>query len=300
MKLSKLNLAHTNSNLIIIRDRDINVIQYHHFYAHRLGDKVGAAGLMQYYKHGSNVAIVAVDCRFAVNGVNAGIDIADYFDNIYDAIIQVYDEKHFNIEHHYLSSQSNIMCVNGYIWELLPIIKRDHNIFPKMNMPNIYKDWWLSEKTKYGIDNYICVHILIDALYNVSRNHDIIYMIRLVNELSKYVPIVLVGISNRELITGDNIYDLTKYNYNIDQSIAIVENSFLYIGGDTGLSHAAGALGKKVVAIYGQNPYPGTGWDSIVSVPDKSIIEIRMNDDHSFDVEKVVNEIKVKFLDGAI
>ena len=109
------------------------------------------------------------------------------------------------------------------------------------------------------------------------------------------MPIIILS-STGKPINDRNIFDFSgAHGYNIDQNIAIINASSIYIGGDTGFTHAAGALGKRVLAIYPSravNEVKDLTWDSMVSIPDNRLTKIDIGPRNFFDLWKAYQGFK--------
>jgi O-methyltransferase len=145
----------------------------------------------------------------------------------------------------------------GNYFVYVPYLIKKYNIYPSLTVPDKYNQWL---KERFGDLYYdkrkkICFHILTDAPYARSRNHNYNEWKGCIEQLSKERDVLLFRIGkntrNNINISGDNIFDLTNENLTPSQSISIISMCDIYAGGDTGMTHAAGALGKDIVGVWG-------------------------------------------------
>lgn len=154
-----------------------------------------------------------------------------------------------NIEHLYRPIENYFVYV--------PYLIKKYNIYPKLTIPEKHIEWL---KNKFGELYYdkrkkICFHILTDAPYARSRNHNFNEWKNCIEEFSKEKNVLLFRIGKKNIknniISGYNIFDLTNENLTPSQSIAVISMCDIYCGGDTGMTHAACALNKDIVGIWG-------------------------------------------------
>jgi ADP-heptose:LPS heptosyltransferase len=128
--------------------------------------------------------------------------------------------------------------------------------YPTLAVPDKYRTWLLEKFNFTSVPKKrpcVCFHILTDAPYSMSRNHNFKEWDNCISILAKEdVDIYRVGIPGHRLTCRNgNIHDLTIENLTPSQSIAVISMCDVYVGGDTGMTHAASALGKKIVGVWG-------------------------------------------------
>jgi hypothetical protein len=191
------------------------------------------------------------------------------------------------------------------LWETLPILAKD-GIYPSM-VAKLLNWWWFGgEKGEYlSVDEpYIVVHPLLDAGYNTVRNHNVGMIVSLIRRMASFgIKIVVIGLTEDQISNigyiGHVVKMIPRSKYNVDQVMAIIAGCTLFIGGDTGFSHAAGALGRSVVAIYPPLPNdPGLppGWDSMVSTLPEKLMKVYMDKDKGFMVSELAHEAYAIYL----
>lgn len=170
--------------------------------------------------------------------------------------------------------------------------------YPTLTVPPRIEKWRNSNLYRKLGDRYenrniirVCFHCLTDAPYSKTRNHCFPEWKRCMQILAKRDNVIVyrVGSLNtmhEDLNNGKNLFDFTVEDLTVPQSIGIVSDCDIYIGGDTGMTHAASALDKKIVGIWGDithmvrdkgrpnNIQPGD-WDSGPYVPESRRFMLR-------------------------
>jgi hypothetical protein len=293
MRLSDIIVG--DAKFRIYRDIEYNKIHVSDMFNHRLGDKIAQSKLVQHRRQNipDNEAIICFSCKCCSDYLNNNtyIDMNNYFSHIYDMIITL---EHIDQRKLFGEKLNTIPfdLVAGEIWENNPRLHR-LGIYSVMHSWPEKDLWWVKEKELLNIpDNYIAVHIITNHDYHPPKLMDFDLMFQLVSKISKYIPVVIIGLPENRFIPGSNIYDLTKLNYNIDESLAIINGCKMFLGGDTGVTHAAGAFGKFVVELYpGENRFHTRMYDAVISVPDGMVERHFLTKDHKFDLDAVLNSV---------
>jgi hypothetical protein len=184
----------------------------------------------------------------------------------------------------------------GNLFNYAPAKIKETGHYPKLTVPRHHYEWLKSgllELLNVSSDKIVrpvvCFHILLDAPYQRSRNHVFAEWEKCIRELAgSGVTCFRVGhpATAKKSIEGENIYDLTKHGLTPSQSIAVISMCDVYVGGDTGMTHAASALGKKVVGIWGDcthmlrdksvpNNFQDGDWDTTPYVPEENRYMLR-------------------------
>lgn len=175
---------------------------------------------------------------------------------------------------------------------------RETGIRPRLVLPLKYHEWLDSEFLALLPGNgkglkrpIVCFHVLLDAPYQRSRNHYLPEWKRCMELTAKMgVTVIRVGksVSHDQMVSGNGIYDLTHLGLTPSQSIAVISMCDVYVGGDTGMTHAAAAFNKHIVAVYGDcthmlrdkskpnNIQPGD-WDTTPYVAKDKLFILRRN-----------------------
>jgi len=146
--------------------------------------------------------------------------VADYVTDTYDGYLEV--------------------C--GDLWVMADIIHQVTGIVPKLNTPK--------KKKKYDI----CINPTLGNFYNADRNFSSNLIYRLLDRLRHIDKLAVIGLSENLGCYIDEFPNVHWILDDLDKSIEAVLSSQDYIGGDTGLSHLAGASSfypKECVFIYG-------------------------------------------------
>ena len=220
------------------------------------------------------------------------VDAYKYFSHQYDAIVKIktkHDRDVFN--DHFKRVFPSWMMVAAHLWETLPHLNAD-GYYINMHSYPFMDLWWSVERRKLGVPlRYLAVHILTDSDYHKEKLIDFNYMRDTLINLSDNIPIVIVGSSINPVIEHNNIWDLTGNS--IDESIAVVNKCNVFVGGDTGISHVAGALGKPVIDLFpGDQRWHNDSYDAVVSIPKDRLTRIFLNGDGTFDKSFVLETIE--------
>ena len=102
-----------------------------------------------------------------------------------------------------------------------------------------------------GLQDYICVQPLIDAQYNTGRNQTATWWCDLINSLSDFSPVVVLGDPNvtRNLKFTKRVARADYAELSILSSLAVIFQSRLFVGGETGLTLWAPLLNTPTVGV---------------------------------------------------
>jgi len=149
----------------------------------------------------------------------------------------------------------------GNLFVYAPKKIAETGIFPSLTIPRRHYEWLktdfielLPDLGKDFVRPIVCFHPLLDAPYQRSRNHSFPQWkacMELVAQKGATVVRIGAPVKSELVVRGKKIYDLTPLNLTPSQSIAVISMCDVFVGGDTGMTHAAAALGKHIVAIYG-------------------------------------------------
>jgi len=109
------------------------------------------------------------------------------------------------------------------------------------------------DNSAYIKEKKICIFPLFDAAYNFYRNWDIILLTGLIDyyseNFSDYRLIICASLNIKHII---DTVDLKSFeiSYDYDENLNHVMTCEYYIGGDTGMTHLAGALTNPSKNIY--------------------------------------------------
>jgi len=214
----------------------------------------------------------------------------------------------------------------GNLFVYAPNMIRKTGRYPTLEIPDRYKQWLDTEFDEMVWRHYcrfavgppagiVVWHILTDAPYSRSRNHNFKHHAAAIKMLARKYPdwlFIRIGRMDAEngLLRGDfkNIIDLTQYDLTPSRSISVISRGDIYVGGDTGMTHAASALKKKIVAIWGDithmlrdrstrnNIQPGD-WNSGPYVPEEDCYILRRNGGEHimrpiYTAEEIVNGVE--------
>lgn len=289
----------------------------------RIGDCVGAEGIISKFR----LEYPAIKIYLISDIKNNLIPLKWIYGNIVNEIIDVSDDKKYSeirddrsiLKLGFLKGYvpiflewSDCLKCNGNTWGghkcygstwVAGNYFAKYHYYPKFKLPkNILFnkiDFKNNELAKYI---KIVVHILEDASYNKIRNHDISDFISLCQKLidnHTNVLIIRIGLNMNDKLPNykDRVIDLTDLNISVGESAYIISLADIYIGGDTGMTHLAGALDvKNIIAIYGNNRNtnlcskiqgPEEKWSSFPIVEPERLTKIimqnnRFNPDHAY------------------
>lgn len=101
---------------------------------------------------------------------------------------------------------------------------------------------------------YAVISPLFDAKYDRHRNLHPIWWQNAVTDVAKVIPVVIIGdraaMHRYPVRNAPNTYNLYVDNLTPMQSLALIDKSAVYIGGETGMTLWAALMGVPVVAAY--------------------------------------------------
>ena len=265
---------------------------------HRIGDKIAACGQLSFYKQKENLDLIILDPTF-----HSYFPCRFFFSDLYDQqIIENEDTKQIKKLELELSNNYETFSFHN-LWISTPSLKLDYGYVPKMYLPNYLKKYQntlgltdgrklIDFKVKVGL------HCLTDAPYNVGRNHNPEQWQMLTDMLSGYImnnnlddDVIILEIPNK------------KSNLPVQNCMAIVEMCDIYVGGDTGFTHAFAGFhnDNPLIAIYGTNKHDvdafrwekekyGYSSDWCSDPLSFNMVKYEM-DNHQFNIEEVYNKI---------
>jgi len=97
---------------------------------------------------------------------------------------------------------------------------------------------------------------------------------------------------NRSVTNGRNVFDFAELGYPVSETMAAISTCDIFVGGDTGMTHAASAFNKKIVGIWGDithmqrdhskpNNIQHGDWDSSPYVPEEQKYMLRRTNGES-------------------
>lgn len=270
---------------------------YCDFRNHRIGDKVVCSAALKWYKdqHPQDW-LIAVDDFWFEKGKQHTIPSNVIFKGVVDEC--VYNKTPVN------ATRLEFGC----LWLRVPWLAKQ-GCYPSITLNNECEKQML-DRFRWMSDPYVCVHILENAPYKRKRNHDFRQMRQLLRVLSRHrVNVVRIGQDSGCVVRG--VTDLTPYNLSVMESACVIKHSTAYIGGDTGMTHIASAVGVPwILAIYGSpdNPEPwrnqaqkiGCGdidFCALPSVPEEDRLTVFRMRNHKFMLADVVNTCLGKLTD---
>ena len=112
---------------------------------------------------------------------------------------------------------------------------------------------------------FAVVNPLFDAKYDTYRNQTVQWWHDVVFKLGSTIPVVLIGAmtSVKHMKMPDNIFPLCNEDLNPMESLAVINQAGLYIGGATGMTLWAAIFKIPVLACYKVwAPHPGKKTDT--------------------------------------
>lgn len=212
----------------------------------RIGDKLAGCYQLQYYASTKGWKYLLFD-----TSAESLFSVKDYFPSISQYTIECKNPQELYTE---IKEKGFEEISFGNLWISTPSIKKDTGFYPNMILPpylrNIQHNF-LDESNKRVLDYKIKIvnHCLTNAGYNTGRNHNREQFEKLINRIRLYIKE-----NSIDAILIDVPID---YSWNINQIMALIELGDVYIGGDTGFTHAFSMFNpdKPIVAIYGSNKH---------------------------------------------
>ncbi len=252
---------------------------FYDFKGHRIGDKVVSSALFQYLRLCQpNARLVLIDDQLddrAGRTLPTGPLFGDLADEIW-RVAEPGDRARFaqRIADEQLQPLAWTRdlrpatlapgegCCNGHSacpglpWLMLPRLAR-LGIYPKLRVPHAPLPEQVERQLAKAADRpWLVFHILSDAPYNPIRNQDFACYEGLVDHLQRAAPqlyLLRVGLpgSRRLNLSPEVGLDLSHAHLSLLQIAALQGRAKMFLGGDTGLSHLAGALGvPRLISIY--------------------------------------------------
>lgn len=265
---------------------------YYDFWRNRIGDKVATSACLKWFKQiNQNVKLIAIDDNKSFGERLSSMPSSVIFSGLIDGVARKRPPDSFGINF-------------GCIWIRLPWLA-EKNIYPSIKVDTAI-ELELLNRFEWMSEPYVCIHILEDAPYNIKRNIDFDSMQELITRLSNYgYRVVRVGKWLGKI--AKHCIDTTTEHFTVMQSAVIVKNSFCYIGGDTGVTHIAAAVGvPNIFAIYDNKKIDEEKWkrvaarmncncsfSTIPNVSEERLSIVKMHE-HTFDVKNTLYGISEK------
>ena len=263
------------------------------FAGNRLGDKIASAYLLQANKMLHNFEYILFD-----TSSDLYFPIRHFFPDIGKNVIESTEPDEFL---NFLIQKGIEPMHFGNLWISTPSMKQDSGILPKMILPSYLKDFQkslvsnLEGKPLHEYQYRITNHLLKDAGYNCGRNHNPEQFNKLIKRIFEYV---------KDIKLDSVMIDIPiDYSWSVQYILALLEFSDLYIGGDTGFTHAYASFNptKPLIAIYGPNEHDVKAFEperermeassQWSSDPLSDNVSKFMMKDNLFDEDEVFNEI---------
>jgi len=203
----------------------------------RIGDEIGMTAILKYYKEKLGEKILYLDN-------NKFIQAKSFFP---EGLVEFVDKE----------PEQFTWLHEHNIWIFTPFL-RDLGIYTELR-----KEWMYKQDEKKDLDVVFVPLVGVD--YNIIRNFDVKFCYDLMFEIYKKFP-------NSTMIIDRMKLSLFPMNYlklpitvssNIHETFINIQKSKIYIGGDTGTSHFAGACRHpKLLLLYGDNQKNAYKWES--------------------------------------
>lgn len=258
-------------------------LRLYNFARHRMGDKINACYQLSYYKEFYKNNFLLID-----PGYNdpTSFPVKYFFPQLGEMVLEISGKNEetgilecdeiFNHLKPFIPELSF-----GNLWISAPSLKQDTDYLPHMHIPAPLKEYQKLLKTTkdnqlLDTNAYSCIivnHCLSDVAYNHNRRHNI-------NQWDTFFSNLKSKYAEKNVL----IIDLPReYVMPAVEIISIIDLADIYVGGDTGFTHAAAALGKEIVAIYG---------DDSSDVRDFENERIRMKQSHVWCSDPISNSYK--------
>ena len=183
----------------------------------------------------------------------------------YTCSAYIYSDHHTNKEL-FNESLSKKIRVESF-WEKVSSLSK-LNRTPKLEIPKEIESELESKVKDYSFsikEKYVTIHVR--ALKNESeKNLDYLKYWRVAEKIVKKMKMKVVFIgkgdyNHSELKKNQNIedkwiFDLRNKFENVWESAYLIKNAFAHIGGDSGPTHIAAAVGTKIVTVERENEIP--------------------------------------------
>lgn len=270
------------------------------YFIERLGDRIALKYVSEYYKNKTpNLDLWSYEtyAYSSVKGFNIREWVPDLFSRGYVGGQRINQSELGNDNACRMLNVDRLWPKPGNLFVFVPKRIRETGKYPSLEVPARLQKWLDEDFSELvGQDVYdkkrpiICFHCLTDASYSTSRNHVFEEWEKAIEKLSKQdVTIFRIGANNsmKSSVRNDrNVWDFAERNYPPSETMSVISLSDIYVGGDTGMTHAASAFGKKIVGIWGDithmlrdkssrnNIQPGD-WDSGPYVPEEDRYMLR-------------------------
>lgn len=270
----------------------------------RIGDKIGASMLIQYQIEEKGDKFILIDPSW---DSHTSFPVRQFFPQISNYVIETKNSDEIT---NTLIGKGFEHFGTGNIWITAPSLKLDTGYTPSMYLPKYIKDFMNKlvvesedktlKKRLLDFDIKIVNHCLTDPAYNVGRQHNPEQWMSLMKRIREYLL--------EQNIDGV-VADIPQYTLPFQQAIGIIACGDIFIGGDTGSTHVAGALKKNIVAIYGNSDHDvkafprGEQSHDWCSDPLSDTYTKFVMTDHKFDEDEVFEHIKTqiaKHLEGKV
>ena len=210
---------------------------YYDFTGHRIGDKVVVSAAFKWHlSRYPKDHIIAIDDPHCHGSRQATLPSSVIFHGLIDEVASK-------------PPNGAAPLALGNLWIRTPWLARQ-GFYPSIVLDDAVEEA-IIEQFKWIKQPYVCVHILQDAPYNRCRNHSYADMKEVILRLGRVgIRVVRIGRNfNNPII---RCTDLTQQRLTVMQSACVIKNCKVFIGGDTGMSHIASAVGvPHIIGIYG-------------------------------------------------
>jgi len=224
--------------------------RYYNFSGHRIGDKVAGAFMVSERIQEHDDEFILIDPDW--NKANS-FPVKQFFPQISKFVLET--ENHEDAEK-MLEERGFEKLHTGNLWVSAPSLMKDTGFTPAMYLPKHIKDFvkvidanpqdGRPEKKLTDFSLIIVNHCLSNPPYNPNRRHDLMQWLSLTDKIKKYI------LDNK--IDGV-VVDVPNFEWDFSHVIGLISTADIFIGGDTGCTHVAGALDKEIVAIYGNSDH---------------------------------------------
>ena len=224
--------------------------RYYNFNGHRIGDKVAGAFMVSERVQEHDDEFVLIDPDY--NKINS-FPIKQFFPQISKFVLETENQEDAE---KMLQERGFEKLHTGNLWVSAPSLMKDTGFTPTMYLPKYIKDFVRAidadpqdgrppkKLTDFGL--VIVNHCLSNPPYNPNRRHDSVQWLNLMDRIKKHL------LDNK--IDGV-VVDVPNFQWDFSRVIGLISTADIFIGGDTGCTHVAGALDKEIVAVYGNSDH---------------------------------------------
>jgi len=243
-------------------------------YGQRIGDKiVSELPLRQYHTKNPNDYVIILNDSI---GQAKKLRSEEIFGHVVDEVWNVFYPEENEQLHAKFCPENNIEFINFGNLFVYMNQQRRYGEYPRLFLHHQYQVWWNYLKRLLNIpENKFLITL---HMFNVSPGRDSEYEATRILEYENYVKmlnmlfkertdVVIVRIGTPvdcvQPIYHENLFDLTMMGIEPLYSATVINNSSLYIGGDTGPTHMAAALQVPTVAtsyLWGETREDIPGW----------------------------------------